>query len=505
MTPRYDNRKICTNEQESQLGEYLLACCRRLAYETAIKNNLTIPDTWVISKLAGIDWLQGFMERNKHLTLRLPEARSIARATSFNKYNVKIFFDKLSDVMSRNPGFANGSRLYNLDETGVTTVQTPRKVIGEKGARQVHQITSGEKGSLVTVCCIIGANGNSLPPAMVFPRVHFKPHMINDAPANTLGLATQSGWMTAELFVEVIRHFIKYTCSSKSNPTLLLYDNHESHLSIDCLDLAKDNGVTILTLPPHCSDKMEPLDVAVFAPFKTYYNAAVKSWLDSHATPLTIYQIAGCVKPAWERSMTPQNIIAGFQKTGIFPFDKDIFTDADFLASNITDRPAPQNNSSSVENSHQLVSVFQQENPSTSSFAQEIPSTITGNITTLPDNRKTFIAPSEFKGYPRAGPRKLSNRGRKRGKCIIATDTPEKNEIASRSAGLLKKKKPTRKLKPKKLFSVESEESDEPEMLSSSSVSSFSETFSNLDNPEGFDALDREPKEGDLDVYKRQV
>lgn len=35
-------------------------------------------------------------------------------------------------------------------------------------------------------------------------------------------------------------------------------------------------------------------------------------------------------------------------------------------------------------------------------------------------------------------------------------------------------------------------------MLSSSSVSSFSETFSNLDNPEGFDALDREPKEGDF-------
>lgn len=73
--------------------------CRRLAYETAIKNNLKIPDTWVISKLAGIDWFEGFMERNKHLSLRLPEARSIARATSFNKYNVNIFLDKLADVI----------------------------------------------------------------------------------------------------------------------------------------------------------------------------------------------------------------------------------------------------------------------------------------------------------------------------------------------------------------------------------------------------------------------
>lgn len=370
-------------------------------------------------------------------------------------------------------------------------------MIGEKGTKQIHQITSGEKGSLVTVCCIIGANGNCLPPAMVFPRVHFKPHMINDAPANTLGLATQSGWMTADLFVQVIRHFIKYTCSSKSNPTLLLYDNHESHLSIECLDLAKVNGVTILTLPPHCSDKLQPLDVAVFSPFKTYYNAAIKLWLDSHATPLTIYQIAGCVKKAWERSMTPQNIIAGFQKTGIFPFDKHVFTDADFLPSSITDRPIPQNNSPSLENSDRPISDLQQENPSTSSFVEDISSTVAESIRSLPDNPKTFISPSEFKGYPRAGPRKLSNRGRKKGKCIIATDTPEKNEIASRSVRQLKKKT-VRKLKPKKLFLIESSDSDEPEILPTSSDSSYCETFSDLDEPEGFGELDREPKEGDF-------
>ena len=47
--------------------------------------------------------------------------------------------------MSRNEMFANGSRVYNLDETGVTTVLTPRKVIGEKDAKQVYQITIKEK------------------------------------------------------------------------------------------------------------------------------------------------------------------------------------------------------------------------------------------------------------------------------------------------------------------------------------------------------------------------
>lgn len=31
------------------------------------------------------------------------------------------------------------------------------------------------------------------------------------------------------------------------NPSLLIMDNHELHLSIEALDLAKENGVTILT------------------------------------------------------------------------------------------------------------------------------------------------------------------------------------------------------------------------------------------------------------------
>lgn len=62
---------------------------------------------------------------------------------------------------------------------------------------------------------------------------------------------------------EVMEHFIKHSCSSKDNPSLL-YDNHESHLSIRVLDLAKENGVTIVTFPPHSTNKLQPLDVGIF-------------------------------------------------------------------------------------------------------------------------------------------------------------------------------------------------------------------------------------------------
>lgn len=117
-------------------------------------------------------------------------------------------------IMKIHPKFSEGSPIYNLDETGVTTVQSPKKVIAEKGVKRLNKVTSGERGVLVTVCCIINAYGHSLPPSFIFPRVNFKNHMLIGAPSGSLGLATPSGWMNSSLFIEVLDHFIKFTnCS----------------------------------------------------------------------------------------------------------------------------------------------------------------------------------------------------------------------------------------------------------------------------------------------------
>ena len=84
---------------------------------------------------------------------------------------------------------------------------------GEKGAKQIGQVTSHERGVLVTMCCCANAVGQALPPAYIFPRVHFKQHISHDAPNGSLGLACKSGWMTKELFVEVFNDFFKvYEC-----------------------------------------------------------------------------------------------------------------------------------------------------------------------------------------------------------------------------------------------------------------------------------------------------
>lgn len=350
LTPNYEVNMVFSKEQEGILKSYLVDCaskfygvsskeCRRIAYQMAKINNIKMPTSWEASKMAGKEWLHSFKKRNPEITIKKPEPCSLARVTSFNRSNVQNFFSNLKDVMQRHPTFGDGSRIYNLDETSTTTVQRPQKVIALKG-RNVCKVTSGERGILVTTCLIINALGQALPPAMVFPRKNFQPHMLHGAPTGTLGLATPSGWMNTEIFLDVMKHFVKHTSASKDNPALLIMDNHESHLSLEALDLAKASGVTVLTLHPHTTAKMQPLDVAINAPFKTYYNAAVDSWMLRHpGKSVTIYNVAECVGQAFLKALTPASIVNAFRKCGIYPFDDCIFNDEDFLPSQVTDRP----------------------------------------------------------------------------------------------------------------------------------------------------------------------
>ncbi|XP_026331553.1 uncharacterized protein LOC113238919 [Hyposmocoma kahamanoa] len=303
-------------------------------------NNVSVPVNWERDKMAGLDWLRGFRERFPDMSLRKPENCSLARATAFNKETVKKFFDNLENVISRNPAFADGTRIFNLDETATSTVQKNPKVMAPKGRRNICKVSSGEKGTLVTTCNIIGAGGQALPPAIVFPRKNINPRMKIGTPPGSLILASPSGWMNSELFVEVMKHFIQRSASSKNFPSILIMDNHESHLSIEVLDLAKESGVTLLTLHPHTSAKLQPLDVGIYAQFKTFYASAMESWMMRNpGHPVTIYDVGSLIGQAFEKSMTPVNIRKSFMKTGIYPFDRHIFSEDDFMPSSVTDRP----------------------------------------------------------------------------------------------------------------------------------------------------------------------
>lgn len=63
----------------------------------------------------------------------------------------------------------------------------------------------------------------------------------------------------------------------------------------------------------------------------------------------TIYQMGRLMRTSWVKASDPHNIIAGFKATGIWPFDRHIFTNDEFLPASVTDRPDPTQHISSPE------------------------------------------------------------------------------------------------------------------------------------------------------------
>ena len=57
---------------------------------------------------------------------------------------------------------------------------------------------------------------------------------------------------------------------------------------------------------------------------------------------MTIYDLPGIVRQALPHAATPSNIQAGFCAAGIFPFNRDIFDEHEYLPSDVTDRPLDQ-------------------------------------------------------------------------------------------------------------------------------------------------------------------
>lgn len=91
-------------------------------------------------KLAGKDWTFSFMHRYG-LSLRTPQQTSLARMMGFNRVQMTVFFNNLSELVTKHR--FSPKRIFNMDETGLSVV--PNKV------PKVMSV-SGKKGSGRKLC-----------------------------------------------------------------------------------------------------------------------------------------------------------------------------------------------------------------------------------------------------------------------------------------------------------------------------------------------------------------
>ena len=281
---------VLSSEQEEELVAHILNMESRLYGLTPTDVRSLVYEFCKLNGIAhkfsngtvGKKWMIKFMKRHPELSLRKPEAVSMQRVLGFNKSKVSRFFDILHETLLTNQsdagvGLIKPENIYNVDESGFTICQKPRKIIALKGKKSVGAITSAEKGKNITVVCCISASGSYVPPMFIFPRVRIPVDFLDDLPVGSIAKGNPSGWISEPLFLDWFRHFINFVQpKQRIEPTLLLMDGHCSHTrNLELIKVAKENNVSILVFPSHCTHRLQPLDVAVFKSMNSYYDTEV--------------------------------------------------------------------------------------------------------------------------------------------------------------------------------------------------------------------------------------
>jgi hypothetical protein len=338
---------VFSADQESELLEYIFHMDNlfyglskqeflELVYNYAEINKIKHPFK---NGAAGTDWYKGFARRHPDLTLRKPEPTSIARARGFNKPQVYRFFDLLEEQIEKHK--ITATRLYNMDETGVqTSSNKPPRVLTKLGKRQVGLIASTERGRTTTVICCCNAAGSFIPPFMIFARKRMVNRLLDGAPPASQGTCSDNGWINGPVFMEWLRFFVETVRPTSENKVILVLDNHESHKYLPALEYASKHHVIFVSLAPHTTHRMQPLDYCVYGPLKIYFEQAVAVFQKAHAGRIiNQHDVAKLFSDAYVKAATANNAINGFKTTGLFPTNRFIFDEADFLPASVTDNP----------------------------------------------------------------------------------------------------------------------------------------------------------------------
>jgi hypothetical protein len=353
-------------EMQNRFYGLTITDLRSLAFELAERNGLDHPFSKKL-KRAGYDWAASFMKRNQ-LSLRSAEPTSMARLAGFNRVQVTRFFDNLKEEFGKYGYTAN--QIYNVDESGITTVQNPGKVVAKRGCKQVGRVVSAEKGVTTTVVCAMNAAGNFVPPMMIFKRKLMCDRLMKGTPAGAIGVASENGWIDRDIFVKYLGHFAKQVNPSATNKILIVLDGHVSHKSLEAIDFARQHNITLITLPPHTSHKMQPLDVTFFGPLKTNYNHELNKWMvNNPGKRVAVYDIGELFASAYLKAACAEKAVNGYRATGIFPYNPDVFSETDFAPSAVTDQPlvSAQNNEKENASDVEPASPCSSERPGRSS------------------------------------------------------------------------------------------------------------------------------------------
>jgi hypothetical protein len=271
----------------------------------------------------GHAWATRFLDRHPEYFIRKQRTLDIERKEAHERRDIEVFFERWKAIVEEYG--INPADIYNFDETGFRIGMGRHQKIVTRDPKVQAYIESSTNRDYVTLVEAVSGDGFTLPPMVIINatthREHWFPSSLDD---HYLMGVSDSGYSNDELGLKWIHHFDRFTIKRmRGQYRLILFDGHESHTTFEFITFCNEKKIIPFCLPPHTTHFLQPLDVAIFQPYKHWHTQEVDEAARTGCTEFTRVEFLDSLKQVRQKTFKQNTILRGWRVTGLIPYNPD--------------------------------------------------------------------------------------------------------------------------------------------------------------------------------------
>jgi hypothetical protein len=265
-------------------------------------------------------WLLRFQKRHPEIGGTYARQLEHARKEGATYENARRWFDAV-EVMQEEYSYRPDD-IWNMDESGFGIGEEQAfKVLVYLDSTQKHRVVGGKQEWVTDIECISAA-GKALAPLIIFKGSALNSRWLNEQSPQGWHFATsKNGWTSNDLGLAWLKTVFEplSRATAAGRRRLLVADGHGSHIRANFIAYCMEHDIDLLIMPPHCSHKLQPLDVGVFSAFKRYHTIETHALSRLSSQRILRSEWIELLSKARKKAMTKENILAGWRGTGLWP------------------------------------------------------------------------------------------------------------------------------------------------------------------------------------------
>lgn len=213
--------------------------------------------------------------------------------------------------------------VYNMDETGVMlSMLGSVKVLVSKDDKRKYRGARVKRTTVTAIECISG-DGRHLNPMIIWPATTHRSNWTIFPTPGWQYACSESGYTDSVISLEWFKRIFDPETKdrAKGKPRVLICDGFGTHETLEVLEFCLGNHIILCRLPSHTSHKLQPCDVAAFAPLKAAYRDEVERLERGGVNAIGKEHFTSLYSRARSKAFTQRNIRSGFSACGLFPFN----------------------------------------------------------------------------------------------------------------------------------------------------------------------------------------